>query len=79
MLVSIPVSATKHEREQEAAPHHSGNPPHQPYWARAHRDPFFWIAVVVMLAAMTIYVTTENLSQPPGRPAQPAMPASTGG
>jgi len=72
------MSATKHEREQEAAPHHSGNPPHAPYWQRAHRDPRFWIAVILMLAAMTVYVVTENLSQPPGRPPQPPMPASSG-
>ena len=72
------MSATKHDREQEAAPHASGNPPHRPYWQRAHRDPFFWVAVILMLVAMTIYVTSENLSQPAGRPPQPAMPASTG-
>ena len=71
------MSATKQERAQEPAPHHSGNPPHQPYWQRAHRSPGFWIAVVAILAAMTIYVLTNNLSQPPGRPLQPAVPAAT--
>ncbi len=71
------MSATKHEREQESAPHHAGNPPHRPYWQRAHRDPIFWIAVITMLVAMTIYVTSENLSQPAGRPAQQGMPAAT--
>ena len=27
-----------------------------------HRSPFFWIAVVFILVAMTIYITTGNLS-----------------
>jgi len=69
------MSATKHDREQDAAPHPSGNPPRRPYWQRAHRDPFFWIAAIVMLAAMVIYVMTNNLSQPFGGPPRPAMPA----
>jgi hypothetical protein len=76
MAILPPMSATKHDREQEAAPHHSGNPPHVPYWQRAHRDPVFWIGVVLMLAAMAVYVTSINLSQPAGHPPQAAMPAS---
>jgi len=70
------MSATKHDREQEAAPHHSGNPSHVPYWQRAHRDPIFWLGAVLVLVAMMVYVTSINLSQPAGRPPQPAMPAA---
>jgi hypothetical protein len=76
MAILAPMSATKHDREQEAAPPHAGNPPHAPYWRRAHRDPIFWIAAVLMLAAMVVYVTSLNLSQPAGRPPQAAMPAA---
>jgi len=38
--------------------HHSG----QPAWRRIHRSPFFWVAVVLSLVAMTIYVATGNLA-----------------
>lgn len=69
------MSATKHDRIQEAAPHPSGNPPHPPYWRRAHRDPRVWAAAIVMLLAMTIYVMTNNLSDAPGRPLQRGLPA----
>jgi len=41
--------------------HHS----HQPAWRRIHRSPFFWVAVVFILVAMTIYIATGNLSTAP--------------
>lgn len=41
--------------------HHS----QQPAWRRIHRSPFFWVAVVFILVAMTIYIATGNLSTAP--------------
>lgn len=38
--------------------HHS----HQPAWRRIQRSPFFWVAVIFILAAMTVYIATGNLS-----------------
>jgi hypothetical protein len=43
---------------------------HHPYWKSAHRDWRVWVAVCSMLAAMTIYVMSDNLAfrlrrQPP--------------
>jgi hypothetical protein len=48
---------------------HSG---HRPYWKRAHRSWPFWIAVVLMLAAMLIYVMSDDLAGwYHGKPRQP--------
>jgi hypothetical protein len=33
-----------------------------PYWKRAHRDWRVWIGLFFMLAAITIYVLSEDLS-----------------
>jgi hypothetical protein len=40
----------------------------RPYWKRAHQDWRFWLALILMIVAMGIYVMTEDLSirpQPP--------------
>ena len=40
-----------------------------PYWQRAHHDWRFWLAFVLMLAAITIYVLSYDLAfLPRGRP-----------
>jgi hypothetical protein len=41
--------------------HHSK----QPAWRRIHRSPFFWVAAIFILVAMTIYIATGNLSTAP--------------
>jgi hypothetical protein len=35
---------------------------HGPYWKRAHRDWRIWMMVILMLAAMAVYVMTGDLS-----------------
>ena len=35
---------------------------HRPYWKRAHRDWRVWVGLFFMLAAITIYVTSNDLS-----------------
>jgi hypothetical protein len=43
-----------------------------PYWKRAHHDWRFWIALVLMFAAMIIYLMSDDLAWRPGlRPRQP--------
>jgi hypothetical protein len=43
-----------------------------PYWKRAHHDWRFWLALVLMITAMAIYVMSEDLSmRPRSRPQQP--------
>jgi hypothetical protein len=62
--------------------HHHGNPgnegapprgsaPHlyRPYWKRAHKDWRFVLGMVLMFAAIAIYVLTDDLALVPrGRP-----------
>jgi len=38
-------------------PHHG----HRPYWKRAHRDWRIWFGVIIMLAAMAVYLMTGDL------------------
>jgi hypothetical protein len=33
-----------------------------PYWKRIHRHWWFWVGLVAMFAAITIYVLSENLA-----------------
>ena len=47
-----------HVSEELERGHHE----HRPYWKRAHHDWRFWVALVLMLAAMLIYVMTDDLS-----------------
>jgi hypothetical protein len=45
---------------------------HRPYWKRAHHDWRFWAGVFFMLAALIIFVMSDNLSLiPRGQPQQP--------
>ena len=42
-----------------------------PYWKRAHHDWRFWAALFLMIAAMIVYVMSEDLSlRPRSRPSQ---------
>jgi hypothetical protein len=43
-----------------------------PYWTRAHRDWRVWVGVVLMLAAMSVYLMTEDFAWGPHiHPPQP--------
>jgi hypothetical protein len=43
-----------------------------PYWKRAHHDWRFWVGLVFMFAAITIYVLSDDLALlPRGQPQQP--------
>ncbi|MEO6786295.1 MAG: hypothetical protein ABI318_09205 [Chthoniobacteraceae bacterium] len=64
-------------------PHGDGHinpfsPTHIPYWKRAHTDWRFWIGVLLMLAAISAYVSTLDLAERPGRPPLP-VPAESAG
>jgi hypothetical protein len=56
--------------QQHGGPH----PTHRPAWKRLHHSPFFWVAAFFILAAMTIYVMTDNLALRPGRASQRPVP-----
>lgn len=50
----------------------------RPYWKRAHRDWRFWIGLILMLAAMAIYVLSDNLAFLPWRPPSQPLPSAVG-
>jgi hypothetical protein len=63
--------------------HESGDgevvpPVHGPYWTRAHRDWRVWVALFFCLAAITIYVLSDDLSFFPSGVRQQAAPISSG-
>ncbi|MDP4220868.1 MAG: hypothetical protein Q8916_13500 [Bacteroidota bacterium] len=45
----------------ENTPDPDNNQPHIPYWRRAHHDWKFWVVLILMLAAMVIYIMTLDL------------------
>jgi len=47
---------------------------HRPYWKRAHRDWRIWFYVILMLAAMLIYLMTGDLRWPIHAHPQPMVP-----
>jgi hypothetical protein len=51
-------------------------PSHRPYWRRAHRDWRLWGIVILMLAAMAVYLMTGDLRWRLQGPAQPQQPIS---
>ena len=60
-----------HDRSDNEGAQH----PHNFYWRRAHRDWRVWVAVLLMIACVIIYVMSDNLSLRPGKQQQQPMPA----
>jgi len=53
--------------ERQRVHHHEG-----PYWKRMHRSWPFWAGMVLVTAAITIYVMSDNLALiPRGQPPRP--------
>ncbi|MBU2493039.1 MAG: hypothetical protein KJ571_10485 [Bacteroidetes bacterium] len=46
----------------------------KPYWKRIHHDWKFWVAIFLMLAAMFIYIRTNDLSVRPNNQTQQKVP-----
>ena len=61
-------------------PHHNHDHKHQPSNHSSkkgiHRDWRFWVAVILMLAAMGAYVTSDDESLQPGGGEGPPVPAA---
>ena len=66
------------EQNNESAQHTHAQHTHRFYWRRAHRDWRVWVAVLLMIACMIVYVMSEDLSLRPGGKLQPRMPAIVG-
>jgi len=67
------VNEPKHSSHQHGTPaRDSVRHDEIPYWKRAHRDWRFWVGFVFMLAAITIYVLSDDLALlPRGQPQHP--------
>jgi hypothetical protein len=68
------MSANKHDVESQGSKPRDHAHPRRPYWRRAHRDWRLWLAVVLMLALMGVYVMTNGLSLRPGKRAVQPTP-----
>jgi hypothetical protein len=72
------MNESKHEHKSHGDP--NGGPinhGHPPYWRRAHRDWRIWFCVIVMLAAMVVYLMTGDLRwRFGGQPQQLQQPIS---
>jgi hypothetical protein len=67
-MTEIKHSHHRHEDPNSQSVHHG----HGPYWKRAHRDWRFWVAFFMMLAAISIYVMSDDLAWwPRSQPRQP--------
>jgi hypothetical protein len=71
---------SKPEHDHHGHRDHQHNHPPSARW-RPHHDWRFWVAVVLMLAAMVAYVASMDESIWPGgkRQMQPAVPVDAGG
>jgi hypothetical protein len=60
---------------------HPGHGPsgNGPYWKRAHHDFRFWIGLILMLTAITIYVLSDDLAFLPHHRGTPQPVSSAGG
>jgi hypothetical protein len=73
------MNEVKHTHQQYRDPNsESVQHSHRPYWTRAHRDWRVWVGVILMLAAMMIYLMTDDLAWRPGIRAQPPLSSVVG-
>jgi len=56
------MSEMKRSEHQHGDPNGRSIPHGRPYWTRAHRDWRVWTGVVLMLAAMAVYLMTNDLA-----------------
>lgn len=71
------MSENKHDVESEGSNPRDRDHPLKRVW-RAHQDWRVWLAVLLMIALIMVYVLTDNLSLRPGqRPSEP-VPAING-
>ncbi len=69
------MNTNKHDPESEGAKRRDHDRPSQHVW-RAHQDWRVWLAVLLMLALVGVYVMTNNLSWRPGQRSTQPTPAA---
>lgn len=55
------MSGVKHRHRHEDAGRDIVSETRLPYWKRAHHDWRFWFGLVLMFAAITVYIVSDNL------------------
>jgi hypothetical protein len=67
------MDESKHSHQRHGWPgRDSSRDGQRPYWKHAHRDWRFWVGLVFMFAAISIYVMSEDLAwRPRSQPQQP--------
>jgi hypothetical protein len=65
-----PVNEIERTHHRHGGPHPDNfEEGHRPYWTRAHRDWRIWVALLFCMAAIVIYVLSDDLAfMPSGRP-----------
>ena len=60
------MNETKQSSHQHGTPARDGVHHHpDPYWKRAHTDWRFWVGFILMFAAITMYVMSDDLALAP--------------
>jgi hypothetical protein len=70
------MSREKHDVESQGSKPRDHQHPRHHFIRNAHRDWRVWVAVVIMLAMIMVYVMTDSLSLHPRRNATPPVPAA---
>jgi hypothetical protein len=70
------MSANKNNVEGEGAKPRDHEHSRHHFWKHAHTDWRVWVAVLLMLAMIGVYVITDNLSLRPGKTAHQPTPAA---
>ena len=70
------MSHKKHEVKTEAERRRDHEHLRHPFWRHAHQDWRVWVAVVLMVALILVYVFTDSLSLRPGKLAHEPTPAA---
>jgi hypothetical protein len=60
------MSETNDKHHRHGSENGNMHQPHTPAWMRLHHDWRFWVAVVLMFAAMIIYLASDDLAWRPG-------------
>ncbi|MDP4200170.1 MAG: hypothetical protein Q8922_14340 [Bacteroidota bacterium] len=53
------------------------NEAHHPYWTRAHHDWRFWVALILMIAGIAVYIVSQDLSMGPSGQQHQPVPENT--
>jgi hypothetical protein len=66
------MDKTKHGQQHKGWQDQEEGHLRSPYWKRIHHHWYFWVAMLLMLAAIVNYIMSEDLSlRPRSQPQQP--------